>query len=968
MARLAQFTSFTAAFTFVLFMQFSVAVQMASAQAGALGGVVGKAADETGGVLPGVTVTATGPALQVPSVTTVTDTEGNYRLRDLPAPGMYRIVFELTGFQTIAFEGVSLTAGFTARIDAAMKVSTISETVEVTGQSPVVDTVGVAGVSSISLERIESIPMGSGIQNLLPLAAGVSLQGVPDVGDSQLANRQRTVTYGVPLTPTLEFEGINSTTARQGNTALYLNSYQVEEASFKTTGNNADVAVGGVHQQLIMKSGGNTFHGSAQGSYENKAWQGNNVSSALRSRGFTITNPINYYFDWNADIGGYILKNKLWFYGGASSQKISQFQIAFVKGPNAQGCWTCPDAPPGEFIRVLDQAYSKFNWQISPANRVIGTFVRAEKKSPFFGASSTTPVPTTRVQSQPTRTWKVGSQNTLDNNLFIDSVFGFCCYWTHYFPQPGTAVAGNPASQEITTGLLTGPLGAIPGTVSERYQGRSSVSYAAGQHQLKAGVDLNWERQDSTRPNEYPSGSYTLLFNRGVPNELRTYNTPTDPIDLLHSQAAFVTDTWSLGRVTLSYGVRWERYHNFIPEQTKAAGQFSSAQTFPAIDVLTWTGVVPRIGMNWDVTGDGKTSLKAFFGIFGDTMGADFASTYNPNAEVTTRYRWSGPCVATPFTNVSFNFPNTSCDYLPGSVDLSTAPGARDYISATGGSNSILNPDLKQNKNYETSLRIDRQLVANVGVGFGYIYNRHVNWYGSTAGSNTVDGQNVGRPYAVWDVPVVLTDPFDGQQVTLYTYGAAYRGAAFNRNQRLNAPADRPDYYHSFEVTANKRFSRRWNMSSSFWMTKSHEWVAANPANPNDDRFPVRDYWSWEARADGSYRLPADINLTGNLRASSGAFGQRTQTFSDARLNQGTVTLRMESYGSQQGPVVPISSVRVAKRFRVADRYGVDLNFAVYNVINSGAAVSISYLSGTFGRITDILPPRVARFGAELSF
>ena len=354
-----------------------------------------------------------------------------------------------------------------------------------------------------------------------------------------------------------------------------------------------------------------------------------------------------------------------------------------MEGPNAQGCWTCPDAPPGEFIRVLDQAYAKVHWQVSPANRVIGTFQRAEKKSPFFGANSTTPAPTTRVQSQPTRTWKIGSQNTVANNLFLDSVFGFCCYWTHYFPQPGTAVAGNPASQEITNSLLTGPLGAIPGTVSERHQARSSMSYATGKHQLKVGVDLNWERQDSTRPNEYPNGSYTLLFNRGVPNELRTYNTPTDPTDLLYNQAAFFTDTWSLKRVTLSYGIRWERYHNFIPEQTKAAGQFSSAQTFAPIDVLTWKGVRPRIGANWDVTGDGKTSVKAFFGIFGDTMGADFASTYNPNAEVTTRYRWSGPCRVTEFRNVSFNLPNTSCDYVPGSVNLSTT--GLDYISATGG-------------------------------------------------------------------------------------------------------------------------------------------------------------------------------------------------------------------------------------------------------------------------------------------
>ena len=125
----------------------------------------------------------------------------------MPAPGIYRVVFGLSGFQSIAFDGVNVTAGFTARIDAAMKVSTISETVEVSGQSPVVDTESVAGVSSIAMERIESVPLGSGIQNLLPLAAGVSLVGVPDVGDSQMASRQRTVTYGVTLTPTLEFGG-----------------------------------------------------------------------------------------------------------------------------------------------------------------------------------------------------------------------------------------------------------------------------------------------------------------------------------------------------------------------------------------------------------------------------------------------------------------------------------------------------------------------------------------------------------------------------------------------------------------------------------------------------------------------------------------------------------------------------------------------------------------------------------------
>src|SRR5262245_17452579 len=152
MARFQKYTSLVTAIAVVVILQFGPGVRTAWAQAGALGAIMGKAADETGGVLPGVTVTATSPALQVASVTAVTDAEGNYRLRDLPAPGMYRVVFELTGFQTMAFDGVSLTAGFTARIDAAMKISTISETVEVSGQSPVVDTVSAAGVSSIQAE------------------------------------------------------------------------------------------------------------------------------------------------------------------------------------------------------------------------------------------------------------------------------------------------------------------------------------------------------------------------------------------------------------------------------------------------------------------------------------------------------------------------------------------------------------------------------------------------------------------------------------------------------------------------------------------------------------------------------------------------------------------------------------------------------------------------------------------------
>jgi hypothetical protein len=398
----------------VVLLQCSLAAGTARAQAGTLGNIIGKAGDETGAVLPGVTVTATSPALQVPSVTALTDTEGNYRLRDLPAPGVYRVSFELQGFQTIAFEGVSLTAGFTARIDAGMKVSTISETVEVSGQSPVVDTVSVAGVSSIQSARLEITPLGLGIQNLLPMAAGVSLQGSPDVGDSQLANRQRIVTYGVALTPTLEFEGINSTTARQGNTALYLDFYQVEEASVTTSGNNADVAFGGVHQQMIMKSGGNTFHGSVEGDYENENWQSNNVSDELAAQGFSITNPSRVTTSTGISAATSSKTNSGFTAARASRRSISCRSVTW-RAPMPR-LLDVPDAPPGTVIRILKQQYSKFSWQASPATKVIGTFVHAEKVTPFLIQRHDTTA--NHASAEPAhQTWKVGTQSTLNSRL-----------------------------------------------------------------------------------------------------------------------------------------------------------------------------------------------------------------------------------------------------------------------------------------------------------------------------------------------------------------------------------------------------------------------------------------------------------------------------------------------------------------------------------------------------------------------
>ena len=157
-------------------------------------------------------------------------------------------------------------------------------------------------------------------------------------------------------------------------------------------------------------------------------------------------------------------------------------------------------------------------------------------------------------------------------------------------------------------------------------------SFLGGTHQLKFGTTWDWEEGDTQITKEYPSGDYLLIFNSPnaaattpTPFEITAFNYPVFPRNLLHAQAAFVTDTWRVRRnVSVNVGVRWERYNSFYPTQHTTANQFSDifpAQTVPDTNTLTWKDIVPRAGVAWDIKGNGKTVVKASFGEFGDTMG-----------------------------------------------------------------------------------------------------------------------------------------------------------------------------------------------------------------------------------------------------------------------------------------------------------------------------------------------------------
>jgi Carboxypeptidase regulatory-like domain len=982
----------------VILFSIDLAPSLLWGQALASASLTGKVVDGAGRSLQGVAISVTGPALQVPKISGVTDVEGNYTIIDLPAPGNYRISFELSGFQTYVQSDVHLTVGFTGRVDASMKIGSVSEIVEVTGSNPVLDPVATANTATLPEAEIQNVPRGMRTQELLTQTPGVGMAGPPDVGDSNFGTRNNTITYGVVLNPTLSIEGMNTSIAKNATGAVFVNSTGIAEAEFTPSGNNADIAFPGVNQDMTLKSGGNTFHGNVLGDYENPGFQGNNISAALAAppNNLTLTNPLTGpgFFDYAANLGGRIITDKLWFFGGYSTEEVTQGQAGFVAAPDSTGNWLGATAPAADTHSANPQYQYKVSYQVTKNTQLIFADIHASLLDSAYNGAKYTPLPTSQILRQPGSSWHGEVQSSIGHRFLIDGLFGHAGYHVRYSPQPasvlspygftsGSDFAGSPSEEELSNGLMTGPASTLLDRPNNRYEMKiigtfiPSAPHWGGTHTFKFGTTDDWEYAATAVDADKPSGDYLLQFQNGVPNKITVYNFPyPNSMNSVFSQAGYITDKWVIKRIALNLGIRAERYHSFYPDQEGVAGQFSNlfpVQNYKGQSILVWSDIVPRAGVAWDIRGDGKTLIKASFGLFGDTMGSLFAATFNPNAAKSITYNWNGPCAATaPNAPVEYK-----CDVTP--AFLASLPSLAP-ISETGAQAQVLNPSLKADKTHEYTVKVERQLVSNVSIDATYVRHSLFNMYDAATNAGSIvatqtftnNGIDVGHPYSSWTIPVTFTDTFNGVStpITVYTYP---KGSGMNASEVVNTPTSRPDIFNSYEVGITKRYSKRWNGFASFWTTKSHRWIqgtAGLVGSPNDDPYPIDNTWAWEARAAGIYYLPKGFQLSTLFRAQSGTPGQRTDQFNSSALSQGSTIVRVGSFGEFRGPVVPLLNLKGAKIFTIRDKYHLEANAQVFNLTNSSAVVTTNYLTGstTFGVATAVMSPRVFRIGGQFSF
>ncbi len=928
--------------------------------ASSTGSISGEVADDSGAVLPGVTVTATSPAL-IGQQTIVTNAEGKYRFPSVP-PGEYKLAYELPGFNSVVREGIRVGLGFTATVNVKLQVATLQETVTVSGESPTIDTTATRVQTNYTQEQLASIPNARDMWSLLSTAPSVTLGNKFDVGGSSAGTQSTYYAYGYSGQNRPLIEGINTTEGTSG-AGFYLDYGSFEEVFIGAAGNSAEMPNPGVITQFVSKSGGNRFTPSVYFDYEHDKLQAHNMTAeqARPNTGIPMDgNRLYRYRNLNLGLGGPVLKDKVWFFGARLYQQNQVLQ------------------PPGGVISdgtvfktQLDNYTGKATYQLNANNKLVAYYQYGKKSQPNRVDAQTVSTPihasadSTVLQASPSWVYKGEYNRTMGQNGFAELRAG---QFGYDFGLDSNTEATR--YEDIVTSVVSG--GGRHWLLNRRrdqYTGSYSLfkdSLLGGSHNFKFGGEFLNETGNTQWPQGYADNVIHILSN-GVPTQVRLWLAPSASQNQLNTLSGFVTDTYALGRLTLNLGARIDRYDVKLPAQTHEAGRFfTAAAQYPARDIIGFTNVVPRFGAVYDIAGNGKTVLKQNIGQFYFNPGVNLADASNPNsANQWAQYNWND---------------------INGDRVFQAGETVGNPISAQGGTvGTSLDPDLKNSYTWESDTFLEHEVIKDLGMRVGFVWKKDFNGYQQF---------NTARPISAYNVPNNLNrDPVTGEAIAAFDLDTTTRGTS---NVVMNLPGY-DGTYKTLEVSANKRYSSRYSLVASYSYVWTQEWnntyggnrfanaVSNNSlfgpyqTNPNDRTF--NDFTTWNAKVYGTVDAGWGLKVTPVLKMQSGTpYGRIV----NARLNYSAAQpILVEPIGTRHLDNVYLMDFRVEKQlvFNRASKLG--LFFDLFNVANTNVATAANWVSGSntlvngvltattnasFGRATAVMPPRIAKFGVKFDW
>jgi hypothetical protein len=1019
---------------------------VAAAQTSTISGVV---RDDSGAVLPGVTVEVASPALIEKTRTVVSDGAGRYSATSL-RPGTYTVTFTLPGFGTVKREGVELTSDFTATVNAEMKVGTLEETITVTGESPIVDTQAITQRHVMTREVLDVLPTGRNIQAVGIMIPGTSLAvgggGAlsRDVGGSgQMQQSPLQYRGSGDTVQTIEGLRLNNLCAQGAYSGIYWNDASFEEISYITGADSTEMGQGGIRVNMVPRDGGNQFRGQVFANWAGEAWGSDNCGapgvgqpcSRSNLTGSTTFNPNNRLtnveelvkiWDFNPSVGGPIRRDKAWFYytfrhWGTHKTKVDSYF----------------DANPSPFVyepdfnrKGIDDGHIRSNAirvSLAPGtkNKVSVYHDDQRKYRNHWGIAALVPPEAAAIQVTPTSFVNVTKwTRTHTNRLLFEAGFGY--YNQEYTELYQPSVVGHDRKVWDLEAIRASRVYNVQDVSNNRHANAwpnpadhfsvlrtimGAASYVTGSHNLRFGTQYSngdWRLIEAWTGDVQP-----IAYNGGRPQSV-TLRLPMDARNGIKMDlGVFVQDKWAVSdRLTLNLGVRYDHFIGETRESEVLPNRFTFSEISNGVkfgpcedgkagrgcygQVQNWKDISPRIGVAWDVFGNGRTALKASLARYVAGQQVAVARGFNP-AESLTR------ADARPWTDLDGNgLPfdaNGNLQLNELGTSTATATFGRN-LSTTSYSPDVLNGWGRRGYNNEWTIAAQHQLFARVAVNGG-IYRRtfgnqtftddlrfgpdDYNFFCVTAPSDP--NLPRGGGYRVCGVPDLkptspgLTQPAN----SLIRFADDFGGIT--------------NYYQGFDINVEGRFRNGAFLKGG---------VAATSRTYNDCNLAKAgvEYANWEIYEDGpncernypyrpdiklsgNYPLPWGIQLAGVYQFSrgvqTGGAGPSIQagwTLSSALVQPflgrawtgvASRTVQLIREGQEYGKHnLNQLDVKLGKRFDLGGAR-LRLDFDIYNVFNSSWPFTVSSVystaaTGQWLRPTNVLTHRFVKLGGQFSF